>query len=76
MTDLLKLPGEAESMVRGAGHHPELMSVRTNGVSGHLNGANNGKQHYNTQITCSILRITQNLKRHQIPTYNNCMHEV
>ncbi|XP_046700450.1 uncharacterized protein LOC124382280 isoform X3 [Silurus meridionalis] len=31
LTDRLKLPGEAECMVRGAGHHP----VRTNGMPGH-----------------------------------------
>lgn len=40
MTDLLKLPGEAECMVRGAGHHP----LRSNGISGRLNETNDGEQ--------------------------------
>ncbi|KAF4080906.1 hypothetical protein AMELA_G00176980 [Ameiurus melas] len=32
LTERLKLPGEAECMVRGAGHHP----ARSNGISGRL----------------------------------------
>ncbi|KAB5517554.1 hypothetical protein PHYPO_G00168460 [Pangasianodon hypophthalmus] len=37
LTERLKLPGEAECMVRGAGHHP----ARSNGISGRLIRTNN-----------------------------------
>ncbi|XP_058260713.1 uncharacterized protein LOC131362598 isoform X2 [Hemibagrus wyckioides] len=36
LTERLKLPGEAECVVRGAGHHP----VRSNGISGRLISTN------------------------------------